>query len=189
MVSVKGGSVNGENGVSVKHYRAGFSLFLISQAVVFMVLIAVRYLIAGGKVGPYSQSLGVVITVVMLISAWLAYSARKAAEHDNGQAIQTRLTGAFWLGVLAFALVLIMWTLVKNAGYSVTLPSLEVFWVGTGFWLVYVLLGLFLLFAARSRGRLVGYTPAQHWDLEASSHFWNLVTAGWIALWIVFFLL
>lgn len=186
---VKGGSLNEENGVGIKHYRAGFILFLISQAVVFMVLIAVRFLIAGGKVGPYSQPLGVVITVVMLLSAWLAKRSRNAVQAGNSEAVQKRLASAMWLGVLAFALVLIMWTMVRNDGYSVTMPSLEVFWVATGFWLVYVLLGLFVLFAARSRGRLVGYTPDNDWDLEASSHFWTFVTVGWIALWIAFFFL
>ncbi len=68
-MSVKNPSPAQENGLEIKHYRAGFSLFLISQGVVFLVLIAVRYLIAGSKVGPYSQWLGAAVTIVMLWSA------------------------------------------------------------------------------------------------------------------------
>ncbi len=188
-MSVKSPVAAQENGLEIKHYRAGFSLFLISQAVVFMVLIAVRYLIAGSKVGPYSQWLGAAVTVVMLWSAIQAKRANLAADKGDHEAILKRLQGAFWLGVLAFLLVVLTWVGVRAGGYPIKLPSLEVFWVATGFWLVYVLLGLFVLFAARSRGIRVGYVPESHWDLEASSRFWSLVALGWVALWVAFFLI
>ncbi len=188
-MSVKNPLPAQENGLEIKHYRAGFSLFLISQGVVFLVLIAVRYLIAGSTVGPYSQWLGAAVTVVILWSAIQAKRANLAADQGNHEAILKRLHGAFWLGVLAFLLVVLTWVGVRAGGYPVKMPSLEVFWVATGFWLVYVLLGLFVLFAARSRGMRVGYSPASHWDLEASSRFWSLVALGWVALWIAFFLI
>ncbi len=188
-MSVKNPVATPENGLEIKHYRAGFSLFLISQAVVFLVLIAVRYLIAGSTVGPYSEWLGALTTVVMLWSALQAKRANMAADKGDHAAILRRLQGAFWLGVLAFLLVILTWVGIRAGGYSIKMPSLEVYWVASGFWLFYVLLGLFVVFAARARGIRVGYRPESHWDLEASSRLWSLIALGWVGIWIAFFLI
>lgn len=178
-----------ENGTSVKYYRAGFGVLMISQTVMFLTLIAVRFLIAGAKIGPYNELIGVIITAVMVISALVGRQARSSAKAGNAAGIQSRLNTAFWLGVLGLLLVLLEWVVTRNTGVSVVAPSLEVFWVATGVWVIYLLVGLFVLYAARSRGVLVGYDREHHWDLEASTLFWSFVVLMWIAVWVAFYLI
>ncbi|MDA8192920.1 MAG: cytochrome c oxidase subunit 3 [Thermaerobacter sp.] len=169
--------------------RTGFGVFLASQTVVFITIIAVRFLMAYGSVGPYSQALGAVITVLMVASALVARTSRQAVKNGDLSAMAGRLVVALALGAAAFLLVLLEWVALRQSGIAMTTPTLEVYFTLTGFWLLYALIGGFLLIAARARGLRVGYTAASHWDLEAATYFWTFVALAWIAVYLVLYVL
>ena len=103
--------------------RGGLGLFLASQSVVFVTLIAARYLTAGGNIGPWSETLGAVITLFILISGLLARSGRQAILRGDNRTMQSRIRTGFWFGVLAVAGVWLQWILFGQQAVPVTLPT------------------------------------------------------------------
>ncbi len=168
--------------------RTGFGIFLASLSVMLVTLVAARYLTAGSTVGPYSQWLGAITTLFMLISGFAARSARTAIVRGNNQAMQSRLGLGFWFGVLTVAAVLLQWILLNNQGVPVTLPAAEVYYVLTGIWMLLAVVSGFVLYASKARGRRIGgYTVDNHWDVDAATYFWTWTAMGWIVLYIVLY--
>lgn len=178
---------NGDSAMTMRAVRGGYGIFLASQAVVFVTAIAVRFLMAYGHVGPYSQGLGAVITLIMVISALTARSARSSVKNGDLGGMASRVMSGAVLGIAAFALVVIQWVTLRSSGLPVTTPTLEVYFTITGFWLLYALIGIFLLVAARARGLRVGYTPDNHWDLEAATYMWEFVAIAWVVSYVVLY--
>lgn len=176
-----------EQAMHLRAIRGGYGVFLASQAVVYVTVIAVRYLMAYGRVGPYSQGLGAVITLAMIISVLATRSSRAAVKNGDLGSMAGRLMIGTVLGLAAFVLVLIQWVNLRASGLPVTTPTLEVYFTLTGFWLLYALIGIFLLVAARSRGLRVGYTPDNHWDLDAATYMWEFVTIAWVVSYVVLY--
>lgn len=170
--------------------RAGFGIFLASESVVIVTLIAARFLTAGGNVGPYSQWLGAITTLFMLISGFAARSGRTAITRGDNSAMQRRLKTGVWFGVLTVASVLLQWILFAHEGVAVTQPAAEAYYVLTGIWMLIALVSGFALYAAPIRGRRIGgYTTDNHWDVDAATYFWSFAAIGWIALYVVLYFL
>ena len=170
--------------------RGGLGLFLASQSVVFVTLIAARYLTAGGNIGPWSETLGAVITLFILISGLLARSGRQAILRGDNRTMQSRIRTGFWFGVLAVAGVWLQWILFGQQAVPVTLPTAEVYYVLTGIWMLFAILSGFGLWAATVRGRRIGgYTVDNHWDVDASTFFWVFTCLAWIVMYVVLYIL
>lgn len=170
--------------------RGGFGLFLASESVVFVTLIAARYLTAGGNIGPWSEWLGVIITLFMVISGIMTRSGRQAIVRGDNRAMQRRIRTGFGFGVLAVAGIWLQWILFAQQGVNVTLPTAEVYYVLTGIWMLFAILSGFGLWAATVRGRRIGgYTVDNHWDVDASAFFWMFTCLAWIVMYIVLYIL
>ncbi|NMP20856.1 hypothetical protein [Sulfobacillus harzensis] len=170
--------------------RAGFGIFLISESVILVTLIAARYLTAGGNVGPYSQWLGAITTLFILISGFAARAGRTAIVRGNNAVMQRRLGTAFWFGVLSFASVLLQWILLAHNNVPPTLPTAEAYYVITGIWMLIALVSGFVLYAAPVRGRRIGgYTVDDHWDVDAATYFWSFTAIAWIVFYVVLYFL
>ena len=152
----------------LRAYRAVFGLFLASQVVVFIVLASVRFLIAQEAVAGVNQILGIVSAILALGAAYAGIRARAAASADRPVDCDRRLGTALSLGALAMAPMLVQWIVLGVAPGS---HYGEVFYAMSGTWLVYLLIALFVVLAARARGRRVVYTAANHWDVEAPTMF------------------
>ncbi len=185
-MAMQGSSQNG----NLRAIRGGFGLFLAAESVVFVTLIAARYLTAGGNIGPYSEWLGAVTTALIIASTLLARAGRSAVARGNNSAMQSRLKTGFWLGVAAVAAVLLQWILLAQQAVPVTLPTAEVYYVLTGIWMAFAIVAGFGLYAAPVRGRRIGgYTVDNHWDVDASTYFWMFTCLGWIVLYVVLYIL
>ena len=169
--------------LEMRGIRTGFGIFLASQCVVFATLIAARYLTASGNVGAYSQWLGAITTLFMVISGLSARAGRFAISRGDNGAMQGRIVTAFWFGVLTVASVLLQWILLAHNGVPVTTPTAEVYYVLTGIWLLYALSSGFVLYASSVRGRRIGgYTVQDHWDVDAATYFWSFTALAWIVV-------
>ncbi|MCL5116749.1 MAG: hypothetical protein M1272_06330 [Firmicutes bacterium] len=180
------------NGKSdVRAIRAGFGIFLTSMSVVIVTLIAARYLTAGGAVGTWSQWLGAITTLFMLISGFLARAGRTAilARGDN-QTMQSRIRLSFWFGVLTVASIFLQWVLLAHQGVPITAPTAEVYYILTGIWMLLALVSGFGLIASAIRGRRIGgYTEADNWNVEGSTYFWHFTVVAWLVLYVVLYFL
>lgn len=179
-----------EKELQLRPLRAGFGIFLASMSVIFVTLIAARYLTAGGRVGPYSQVLGAIITLFMLVSGFLARSGRMAIFHGNNATMRRYLSLSFWVGVLGGASIFLQWILLSHMAVPVTDPTAEVYYVLTGIWLLVALVAGFVLLAANIRGRRIGgYTVENHWDVDAATYFWTFAVFAWVVVYVVLYLL
>jgi len=178
-----------QNGVSLRGYRAGFGIFLASQGVVFTTLISARYITASGHIGFYSEALGAITTALMLISGISGRTARSAIKGGNLAAMDARLGAGLWFGILGVLSILLQWVLLAHMNVPVTAPTSEVYYALTGVWLLYSLIGLFVLFATRARGRRVGYTADNYWDAEAGTLLWEFVVIAWVVMYLVLYIL
>lgn len=170
--------------------RGGFGLFLMSESVVFVTLIAARYLTAGNNIGPWSEWLGAIITLFILLSGFLAHLGRRAIVGGDNQAMQGRLRSGFGFGVAAVAGVFLQWILFSQAAVPVTLPTAEVYYVLTGIWMLFAILSGFALWASTVRGRRIGgYTRDNHWDVDAATYFWMFTCLAWIVMYLVLYII
>lgn len=170
--------------------RGGFGLFLASESVIFVTLIAARYLTAGGNIGPWSQWLGAVITLLILLSGFITRAGRQAILRGDNPAMQSRIRTGFWLGVAAVAGIWLQWILFGQSGVAVTLPTAEVYYVLTGIWMLVAIISGFALWASTVRGRRIGgYTVDNHWDVDAATFFWMFTCLGWIVMYVVLYII
>lgn len=172
----------------IQAIRTGFGLFLVSESVVFVTLMAARFLTAGGSVGTWSQGLGVVITLFILISGFATRAARRAIVRGDNAAMQGRLRLGLWFGVLAVAGIFLQWVLLNGQGVPVTAPTAEVYYVITGIWMLFAILSGFGIYAAGVKGRRIGgYTVDDHWNVDGSTYFWEFTCIAWIAMYVVLY--
>lgn len=171
---------------TLRAHRAAFGLFLASQVVVFVVLASVRFLIAQESVAGVNQLLGIVAVALALVAAYAGIRARAAAARDLPLDCDRRLGTALVAGALAMAAMFAQWIVLGVAPGS---HYGEVFYAMSGTWLVYLLIGLFLVLAARSRGRRVVYTAANHWDVEAPTLFLSWTALIGVVVYILLYLI
>jgi heme/copper-type cytochrome/quinol oxidase subunit 3 len=157
---------------------------------VFVTLIAARYLTAGGNIGPWSEWLGVVATILAVLSGVMARAGRQAIVRGDNPTMARRLRWAFWLGVALVACVWLQYILFGQQAVPVTLPTAEVYYVLTGIWMLFAIISGFALWAAPVRGRRIGgYTVNNHWDVDAATYFWMFTMMAWVVVWAVLYLI
>ena len=62
--------------------RAGLWLFFFSESILFGLLLSGRFFLQGIEAQHVDQTLGLVITIVLLLSSVSAYTAETAVEHN-----------------------------------------------------------------------------------------------------------
>lgn len=171
----------------LRMYRGGFSVFLIGYAVPYWVLIMVRYDLANSFVPPtLNQAWGIITTIVLLLSGWTSAYMVKAIRKGNQAAMGGYLRTTIVLGIISLITQGYSWA---TRGVGLQTHFGEIFVASIGASMLYTVLGLFVLLAMSSRAKRVGFTPGNHWDLEATNYFWLLTVFGWVAFWIAFYLI
>lgn len=168
--------------------RSSFGLFLLSESVLFTTAIAVRFLIAREAVGPYSQIMGVVTTLLVVASGLAARRARGQSHRGDGAKAGGQLKLGLGVALAAMAAIVLQWIALHNGGARVGAQIVGVYYVLTGFWLLFAAIGAFLMYAARVRMERIGFGPEAAWSIEAGSLFWEFVAAIWLCLWVVLYL-
>ncbi|MCL6594682.1 MAG: hypothetical protein K6V73_00535 [Firmicutes bacterium] len=174
---------------SLASRRGGLGILLAAQAVIPVVLISVRFLLASESVGPVNQVLGVLAAVLGLVAAYLGIQARGAASRGERAGYDSLLGWAVASAVLSIALLIVQWIAFYGTGTSPGSPYGEVFYVMSGTWLMYLLIAAFVLFAARVRGRRVAYGPDNYWDVEAATLFMSFVSLVGVVTYLFLYLI
>lgn len=165
--------------------RLGMWLFFISEAFLFGALLAARFYLWGDTRPELDQTIGLIVTSVLLLSSASMYIADTAAEHGQWGVFSvaswlTMIFGLiFFLGVVVFE-----WGLFPQLYQGHLTPWQDkygaVVFAMTGMHALHVISGIVLIFIMWRLARKKRFTPERHWGIEAAAIYWHYVDVVWI---------
>ncbi|MBI5944343.1 MAG: heme-copper oxidase subunit III [Chloroflexi bacterium] len=162
--------------------RLGLWLFLLSDTFVFGGLLVSRFNLLGMERPHLNQTLGLIVTCVLLLSSFFMNRAETSIAHGdtkgflNGTLITMVLGLGFLIGVVGLE-----WRLAKLEDVIVNKDVMGgIFYMMTGMHAFHVLTGVIFLFLVWRNGRKGYFTQEQHWGVEAAAVYWHFVDLVWI---------
>ena len=162
--------------------RFGLWLFLLSESLIFLILLVTRFALFGtSRPEEMNQTLGLVLTSVLLLSSLTAYRAEVAASQGNrrlflNSLLLTILMGAaFLVGVVA-----VEWPEAPRMGITPQSGFGIAFFSMTGMHAFHVFTGVLLLLFVYLSGRRGAYGPGDTWGVEAAVKYWHFVDVVWV---------
>ncbi len=169
--------------------RLGLWMFFGGETFLFGAIVATRYYLRGVQTPEaVNQTLGLVITGILLLSSLTAYRAEMASAHGNHRGFQRYLLATIALGVLFLVGVGVEWFeafqhFPPSTGYG------TVFFTTTGIHATHVLSGVLMLVIVLFLGRRAGrYTPDNYWGVEATVKYWHFVDVAWVFIYPTLYL-
>lgn len=179
--------------VQLKSNRFGLWLFCISEIFLFAALLVARFALWGNERPELSQEMGLITTVVLLVSSYFVNRGETAMGVGDMKTFTRSYMTAIVLGTIFFiGVVFFEWNIFNLEG---TIAGVElfghlrpgkdgvfagIFFAMTGMHAIHVLTGLFLLGAVWNNGRKGRYTTERHWGVEASAIYWHYVDVVWV---------
>ena len=162
--------------------RLGLWLFLLSDSFVFGGLAVSRFYLLGLTRPPLNQTLGLVVTSVLLLSSFFMNRAEVSMEHGDRKNFVLFTVLTLVLGLTFVAGVLgVEWPSAIAEGVT---PSTNaagaVFFMMTGMHAFHVITGLIFLSIIIRNGLRGLYSPEKHWGVEAATVYWHFVDVVWI---------
>jgi cytochrome c oxidase subunit 3 len=165
--------------------RLGLWLFFISELFLFGGLLAARFYLWGNTRPELDQVVGLVVTVVLLLSSWSINMAETAIEHDDRRTFMWGLASTFVLGtIFLFGVMVFEWGLFP-AIYEGHLKPTDgaygaVVFAMTGMHALHVLSGLVFIAIVWNLGRKGHYSSEHNWGVESCAIYWHYVDLIWI---------
>ena len=165
--------------------RLGLWLFFISEAFLFGGLLVTRFYLWKMTRPDLDQTVGLIVTVVLLLSSFSMNMAETGMEHGDRKTFSRGLIITFVLGLLFLLGVMIFeWGLVPSLYEGHLKPSSGVFgavvFLMTGMHALHVLTGLAFIAIVWNLGRKGHYSPERHWGVESCAIYWHYVDLVWI---------
>ncbi len=170
--------------------RLGLWLFFFSETMLFAALLTTRFFLLGtSRPEELNQSLGLVLTLVLLASSISAYRAETSIAHGDRRAflgnllVTIGLGLAFLVGVVGFE-----WRdaaemgIIPQEGYGIAYYSM------TGMHALHVFSGIVLLGLIYLNGRRGAYSPESYWGVEAGIKYWHFVDLVWVFFYMALYL-
>ena len=168
--------------------RVGFWLFLFSESMLFLGLLASRFYLQGTyRPESLSQLLGLAITSILLASSLTAYQAETAIARDDQEVFLRNTLWTILLGVAFVGGVAYEW----SQAFIHFPPSTAfgtVFFSMTGMHALHVISGIFLLLLLYRNGRRGKYGASNHWAPEAIVKYWHMVDVVWVFFYVALYL-
>lgn len=175
--------------------RLGLWLFCVSELFLFVAMLAARFYLwrdADGIFRPeLSQSVGLITTVMLLVSSYFIVRAETAAGFGDWKSMENQLWITFFLGLIfLLGVVIIEWGTIPSVAKAITghhdlLRPTDgtlgaVFFLMTGMHAIHVFTGLIFILSVISNGRKGKYTIENHWGVESCALYWHYVDVIWI---------
>jgi len=162
--------------------RLGLWLFLLSDAFVFSGLAVARFNLLGLSRPHLSQTLGLIVTAVLLISSFFMNRAETSMANGDRRGFMIGITLTLILGIgFLLGVVGVEW---PNAIKEGVTPSSgadgAIFFMMTGMHAFHVLTGVIFLGIVLRNGARGLYSAEKHWAVEASAVYWHFVDVVWI---------
>jgi cytochrome c oxidase subunit 3 len=162
--------------------RLGLWLFLLSDSFVFGGLAVARFNLLGLTRPPLNQTLGLIVTSVLLLSSFFMNRAEVSMEYGDIKNFKLFTALTFVLG-LAFVLGVLGVEWPSAIAEGVT-PSTNaagaIFFMMTGMHAFHVITGLIFLFVVFRNGSRGKYSAEKHWGVEAATIYWHFIDVVWI---------
>lgn len=162
--------------------RLGLWLFLLSDAFVFGGLAVARFNLLGLTRPNLNQTLGLIVTSVLLLSSFFMNRAETAMAHGDRRTFVLSLIITLLLGTaFLVGMVGIEWPSAIREGIA---PSSNaagaVFFMMTGMHGFHVLTGVIFLLIILRNGLRGLYSAERHRAVEAAAVYWHFVDVVWI---------
>jgi cytochrome c oxidase subunit 3 len=169
-------------------HRLGLWLFIISDAFVFGGLLVARFYLLGNTRPHLEQTLGLIVTSVLLISSFFMNRAEVQISEGNRRGFVRSLIITMALGIIFLAGVVgVEWQLAPfGPGDG---PEGAVFYMMTGMHAFHVLTGVIFLGIVLRNGLRGKYTADRHWGVEAVANYWHFVDLVWIIFYPALYLI
>jgi cytochrome c oxidase subunit 3 len=171
--------------VQLRHNRLGLWLFFVSEAFLFGGLLSVRFFLWGEHRPELDQTVGLIVTSVLLLSSLSMNLAETAMEHGDrrtfsiGMIVTAILGTIFLLGVMVFE-----WGLFPAIYEGHLTPGENVYgavvFAMTGMHALHVISGVVFIFIVWNLGRKGHFSPESHWGVESCAIYWHYVDLVWI---------
>lgn len=177
---------------STRNNRLGLWLFFFSELFLFGSLLVTRFALwveDGHIVRPdLNQSIGLLVTVVLLVSSYFMNRAEVAIAHDRRNDFLLSLVVTAVLGLIFLVGVMVfewgLFTLPFMEAEHHIRPSDGVFgaviFAMTGMHALHVISGIGLILIVFYNGSKGAYSAQRHWGVEACAIYWHYVDLIWI---------
>jgi cytochrome c oxidase subunit 3 len=161
-----------------KANRLGMWLFFVSETFLFGGLLASRFYLWGNTRPELDQTLGLIVTSILLLSSFFMNRAESAIAHEdretflNSLLITAALGTLFFIGVVGFEWQghIKPWDGVFGA----------ILFGMTGLHALHVLSGVVLILIIWNLGRKGSFSAERHWGVEATAIYWHFVDVVWV---------
>lgn len=159
--------------------RMGLWLFMLSDAFIFGGLLLTRITLLGMTRPDLNQTLGLVVTAVLLVSSFFANRAETAMAHGDRKQFLVSIAITMGLGlVFLVGVVGVEWRIAPfGPGDGV---EGAVFYSMTGFHAFHVLTGVIFLGVVLGNGLRGRYSAERHWGVEAAAVYWHFIDVVWV---------
>jgi cytochrome c oxidase subunit 3 len=157
--------------------RVGLWLFFFSEAILFGLLLSARFFLEGIHRAQVNQFLGLIITVILLLSSVSAYTAETAIEHDRRRLASAMLLVTIFLGMVFAVGVGFEWA---TAEFHRKEAFGTVFFTMTGIHATHVVTGVLMLSLAWAQLRRGKYSSKSHWPISGTVMYWHFVDVVWV---------
>ncbi len=162
--------------------RLGLWLFILSDAFLFAGLLVTRFNLLGLTRPHLNQTLGLVVTAVLLVSSFFMNRAETQMALGNIKAFLNNTLITIILGAgFVVGVVGVEWQLAAEEGLKAGANAEgAVFYMMTGMHAFHVITGVIFLIIIYLNGKKGIYTTEKHWAVEAATVYWHFVDLVWI---------
>ncbi|MEZ4870354.1 MAG: cytochrome c oxidase subunit 3 [Caldilineaceae bacterium] len=171
--------------VALRNNRLGLWLFFLSEAFLFGGLLVTRFYLWGATRPQTDQLIGLIVTVVLLISSVSMNLAETSMEHGDRKTFLRGLviTAILGLGFL-FGVMIFEWGLFPSIYEGHLTPSGDIYgavvFAMTGMHALHVISGVVFIAIVWNLGRRGHFSAEEHWGVEACAIYWHYVDLVWI---------
>jgi cytochrome c oxidase subunit III len=159
--------------------RLGLWLFILSDSFVFAGLLVSRFYLLGNTRPHLEQTLGLIVTGVLLVSSFFMNRAETAIAHGDTKTFLRGTLITLVLGVIFLVGVVgVEWQLAPFGPEDGVHGA--IFYMLTGMHAFHVLTGVIFLFIIYRNGKKGVYTAEKHWGVEAAAVYWHFIDVVWI---------
>ena len=169
--------------------RLGLWLFLISDSFVFGGLLVMRMNLLGLTRPHLNQTLGLVVTAVLLISSFFMNRGETMMANGDRKGFLNNTLITFILGLgFLIGVVFVEWPMATHEGLTPSSGAAgAAFYMMTGMHAFHVLTGLIFLAIVWFNGRR-GLYDEKHYPVEAAAVYWHFVDVVWIVFYPALYL-
>ncbi len=159
--------------------RLGLWLFIISDAFVFGGLFIARFNLLGDSRPELNQTLGLVVTSILLLSSFFMNRAEIAIGAGDVKTFLRNTLVTMILGtIFLLGVVAVEWQIAPFGPADGVHGA--IFYTMTGFHAFHVFTGIIFLWVVWRNGKKGLYTAERHWAVEACAVYWHFVDVVWV---------